>query len=129
MKNVVNSTPQNLKNIEALAIHIDANMRLAQKHKRVCQQMLEQYLKEEYHIVLDESVIALEDETKGTFYFAPDVVNFEVEEDDGMKIILEGSQFFPGDKMAYFVSIPLDENMKKLFIYRVEDLPLLLEKE
>lgn len=42
MKNAVNSTPQNLKNIEALAIHIDANMRLAQKHKRVCQQMLEQ---------------------------------------------------------------------------------------
>lgn len=40
MKNAVNSTPQNLKNIEALAIHIDANMRLAQKHKRVCQQML-----------------------------------------------------------------------------------------
>lgn len=48
--------------------------------------MLEQYIKEEYHIVLDESVIALEDETKGTFYFAPDVVNFEVEEDDGVKL-------------------------------------------
>lgn len=46
-----------------------------------------------------------------------------------MKIILEGSQFFPGDKMAYFTSIPLDERMKKMFIYRVEDLPVLLGKE
>lgn len=91
--------------------------------------MLEQYIKEEYHIVLGESVIALEDETKGTFYFPPDVVNFEVEEDDGVKIILEGSQFFPGGKMAYFTSIPLDENMKKLFIYRVEDLPVLLGRD
>lgn len=67
MKNAVNSTPQNLKNIEALAIHIDANMRLAQKHKRVCQQMLEQYIKEEYHIVFRRKCYRLRRRNKGYF--------------------------------------------------------------
>lgn len=125
----MNTTAQNLENIEAFALYIDKNMRLAEKQKRLCRQMLEQYVKEEYNIVLDESVITLEDDTRGTSYFSPDAVNFEVEDDGRVLIVLGGTQHFPGDKHTYFVGIALHENMKKEVIYRVEDLPILLGKE
>lgn len=90
--------------------------------------MLEEYVKEEYNIVLNESVVPLEHPVKGDSYFAPDSVSFVVSEDGSMDIVLGGNEYFPGDKEVYFSDVSLDI-VKKGVIFRVEDLPVLLGKD
>lgn len=133
MKNAVNSTPQNLENIKALALYVEASVRLVAQHREVCNRMLQQYVKEEYGITLKESVIPFEDESKGTSYFAPDYVHYHIYGDDRLLIILRGTEYFPGRRESKISSFEFDDvafnNVKKGIIYRVEDLPVLLGKE
>lgn len=130
----MNTAPQNLENIKALATYIEASERLMNQHKDVCNQMLQQYVEEEYGIILGVSVIPLDDSDMGGIsYFAPDNVNFRVYGDGSMNIILSGTEHFPGMRAVKFSDIEFSgtafNNAKKGVIYRVEDLPILLGKE
>lgn len=130
----MNTTPQSFENIKALATYIEANERLVNEHKRVCNQMLQQYVEEEYGITLGESVISLDYDMVGISYFAPDNVNFRVYGDGSMNIILSGTEHFPGMRAVKFSDIEFGDaafnNIKKgVVIFRKEDLPVLLGKE
>lgn len=129
----MNTTPQNFENIKALATYIEANERLVNQHKDVCNRMLRQYVEEEYGITLGVSVIPLDYDMGGISYFAPDNVSFRVYGDGSMNIILKGTEHFPGMRAVKFSDIEFGDaafdNVKKGVIYRVEDLPILLGKE